>query len=537
MRFFKLQNLTLPFIVFLLISCSSGNDPSISIQPSNDVFDQQAIERNSSMDILWVIDNSGSMRSFQDQLRANFTSFIEDFISKNLSDFQIGVTVSDGFRDFRNNVFTNFSTTSSDFSSNDLPCTEGQLSNCFDYANDNGPNSRFQSTGFSRLKSTTCDVCYSNPNDTNTIGQGRQISVLSDVLLAELIAVCNIVNNDTNPSNNCEDTDEPNVTVSGADKFLDLFDQIMLETGTGGSGDERVFQSLQAARLNPENSELFREDTHLAVIIVSDEDDTSVEDTSDRCDGYRQDDEYGALHCPNAFNPGYYKNFLELASNDVLGVTVHNMGINPKGNGYSRPMFLENNFLNVFNTESSTAEQIAARDNYISGMANTYSDNEVLPLSSFQFRRPNDNDPFDSWVNNEAERKECRNIQIPLATNIFARFFSRRHTELAESTGGVVASLCADFSTSLSNIAQVIFERTSEFFLGDQVPSASTLANNELFVAIRNPGEPEFRVIQRDTSGINGWNYNPANNSIIFFGDAIPVNGAAISVIFDRETL
>jgi|GEM_PF-3706057 len=537
MRSLKLQNIALPFIVFLLISCGSGNNPSISIQPSNDVFDQEAIERNSSMDILWVIDNSGSMRSFQDQLRANFTSFIEDFISKNLSDFQIGVTVSDGFRDFRNNAFTSFSNINNDFSANDLPCKEGQVSNCYDYANESGPNSRFQSTNFSRLKSTDCDVCYSDPNNTNTIGQGREISVLSDVLLAELVAVCNIVNNDADTSNNCEDVDEPNVTVSGVDKFLDLFDQIMLQTGTNGSGDERIFQSIQAARLNPDNSELFREDTHLAVILVSDEDDTSVENLSNRCTGYMQDDEYGALHCPNAFDPGYYKNFLELASNDVLGVTVHNMGINPKGSGYSSSMFLENNFLNVFGSESSTAAQIAARDNYISGMADNYGDNEVLPLSSFQFRRPNGNDPFDSWVNNEAERKECRNVQIPLANNIFARFFSRRHTELAESTGGIVASLCADFATSLDNIAQVIFERTSEFFLGDQVPSASTLANNELFVAIRNPGETEFTVIPKDTSGTNGWNYNPANNSIIFFGDSIPVNGAAISVIFDRQTL
>ncbi len=46
------------------------------------------------VDILWVIDNSGSMRDNQDNLARNFDVFINDFIVKNI-DFKMGVTTTD----------------------------------------------------------------------------------------------------------------------------------------------------------------------------------------------------------------------------------------------------------------------------------------------------------------------------------------------------------------------------------------------------------------------------------------------------------
>ena len=46
------------------------------------------------IDILWVMDNSGSMRSEQEALGNNFSSFIDHFLSKNI-DFKMGIITTD----------------------------------------------------------------------------------------------------------------------------------------------------------------------------------------------------------------------------------------------------------------------------------------------------------------------------------------------------------------------------------------------------------------------------------------------------------
>lgn len=48
------------------------------------------------VDVLWVIDNSGSMRTSQDHLARHFRKFIEQFSDRNV-DFKIGVTTTDAY--------------------------------------------------------------------------------------------------------------------------------------------------------------------------------------------------------------------------------------------------------------------------------------------------------------------------------------------------------------------------------------------------------------------------------------------------------
>jgi hypothetical protein len=60
-----------------------------------DTYEQQAA---SKVDVLWVIDNSGSMASRQENLAKNFQSFI-DLFSKGAVDFRIAVTTTDIFKD------------------------------------------------------------------------------------------------------------------------------------------------------------------------------------------------------------------------------------------------------------------------------------------------------------------------------------------------------------------------------------------------------------------------------------------------------
>ncbi|MBX9768590.1 MAG: hypothetical protein K2X47_15050 [Bdellovibrionales bacterium] len=80
----------------LLVGCGK-NDPSYSLLPAQNIFSQSVSTLNNKIDILWVIDNSGSMAPTQTNLANNFNSFIQAFSQKNY-DFHIGVTVTDAFR-------------------------------------------------------------------------------------------------------------------------------------------------------------------------------------------------------------------------------------------------------------------------------------------------------------------------------------------------------------------------------------------------------------------------------------------------------
>lgn len=55
---------------------------------------QQSAEETKKLDIMWVIDDSGSMADEQTALGNNFDSFITQFINKNV-DFKMGITTTD----------------------------------------------------------------------------------------------------------------------------------------------------------------------------------------------------------------------------------------------------------------------------------------------------------------------------------------------------------------------------------------------------------------------------------------------------------
>ena len=75
----------------------SGNDDDsdVTYQDQVDTFTQRAT--GSKLDILWVIDNSGSMGDEQKALGDNFEAFITEFVEKDI-DFQMAVTTTDTSR-------------------------------------------------------------------------------------------------------------------------------------------------------------------------------------------------------------------------------------------------------------------------------------------------------------------------------------------------------------------------------------------------------------------------------------------------------
>lgn len=73
-------------------------DPSVQLPPNlidrSEVFTQSAT-RTGDVDILWVIDDSGSMADNQDALARNFNNFISQFLDKKI-DFKMAITTTDG---------------------------------------------------------------------------------------------------------------------------------------------------------------------------------------------------------------------------------------------------------------------------------------------------------------------------------------------------------------------------------------------------------------------------------------------------------
>lgn len=91
------------FVMPLLVAC--GDDgTSYSISPSGQTFKQASSSVNNKIDMLWVIDNSSSMTPLQQNMTANFNSFIDQFVTKNL-DFHMAVTTTDAY--LANAIFQN----------------------------------------------------------------------------------------------------------------------------------------------------------------------------------------------------------------------------------------------------------------------------------------------------------------------------------------------------------------------------------------------------------------------------------------------
>jgi hypothetical protein len=98
------------------------------------------------------------------------------------------------------------------------------------------------------------------------------------------------------------------------------------------------------------------------------------------------------------------------------------------------------------------------------------------------------------------------------------------YVEVAAATGGQFGSLCGDMRQNLQDVARVATGVSSIYTLS-AIPASATLK-----VAIGPPGRG--RVVPR--SGDNGFDYDPVQNTIVFFGDARPAEGEEVVVGYRR---
>lgn len=94
MRHLNLNLVTIASLSLVVSACGSSGS-SYSMLASGQSFKQSTV--NSKIDLLWVIDNSGSMQPLQNNMTANFNNFMSNFVSKGY-DFHLGVTTTDAYR-------------------------------------------------------------------------------------------------------------------------------------------------------------------------------------------------------------------------------------------------------------------------------------------------------------------------------------------------------------------------------------------------------------------------------------------------------
>jgi hypothetical protein len=87
------------FLIVPIFMIACGDDTvSYSLLPEEEIFEQKGVTVNEKMDILWVVDNSGSMRSSQESVANSFNAFINRFATKGY-DYKIAVTTTSAFLD------------------------------------------------------------------------------------------------------------------------------------------------------------------------------------------------------------------------------------------------------------------------------------------------------------------------------------------------------------------------------------------------------------------------------------------------------
>lgn len=201
-----------------LVGCGEEK-PTFSLLPEQNFFQQGGGVVNNKLDILWVMDNSGSMQPYQNNVAANFNAFMTQFVSKGY-DYKIAVTTSDAWR---------------------APFI---------------PNPNFAKFRDGTDATSHTGVFVITPSTLNPI------NVFS----------------------------------------------INIKQGIAGSGDERAFQSFKESLNSPLNAGFLRDDSFLAVIIISDEDDFS----HDGGNYINRDYSYAGLHSIN-----HYTTYLDTLTNST----------------------------------------------------------------------------------------------------------------------------------------------------------------------------------------------------------------------------
>jgi hypothetical protein len=109
MAFLALRGLTLLLMIMVIAGCGTSGTTT-GVTGTQQSFTQAF---NNQIDILWVVDNSGSMAPLQANMTANFQSFIQNFQSVGY-DYRMAMTATDAYK--ANSNFVGYSSANSGLS-------------------------------------------------------------------------------------------------------------------------------------------------------------------------------------------------------------------------------------------------------------------------------------------------------------------------------------------------------------------------------------------------------------------------------------
>lgn len=79
----------------IMVGCNDYPVQRLVVTSYTEVTDIRSQSSAKSVDILFVIDNSGSMAEEQEKLQRNFEAFINELVNQDINDYQIGVVTTD----------------------------------------------------------------------------------------------------------------------------------------------------------------------------------------------------------------------------------------------------------------------------------------------------------------------------------------------------------------------------------------------------------------------------------------------------------
>jgi len=257
--------------------------------------------------------------------------------------------------------------------------------------------------------------------------------------------------------------------------------------GTSGSGDERVIQSSKDALEYLPNAGFLRADSHLAVILVSDEEDFS------RVSGLGNDRYATHLHA--------------LTPESSVG-----------GMNYTPIDGSTDSYETFFDTLTNTTSDFKNYSVSAIGIFDYDADKIDPDNASYDPTYNPDSDPSDYTVCQQEQKAIFNSTQQP----------SVRMAELADATNGVKASLCGNFAEGLIDIANNIIQLVTEY------PLASEPIPESIVITIDEANVPEADLSDSDPQG---WHYNTDKQSISFFGSHIPPQGSDISIVYTPTSI
>lgn len=491
---------TLTFVLTSSWACGGGG-ASISVFPSEDSF-QQNTNADVKIDILFVVDDSGSMAQEQQDVYDNFREFIDLFYNKGF-DFRVAVAKTSAYGstiackriDGGQNFTCANSTTGTNpyykkdgggnFIAGDFLSRESGLTpkefRC-GFGNNCGFNSNLQQS--LSIAGTTDPEAPDNGTQTlqTTVGNGTPGPSTDHILSS-----ANLTRN----------------------QMIDKFKKNIL-VGLAGNGDERGIESAETVIRNmkqfyPDPNQRFpRPGSHLAVIHVGDEGDGAI---------------------PNAAEDTFHGSNRGGATTSTTG-SLRSTHINNVSNwpGYTAiPM------MDTSSNKSLTAH-LTVVDNYLDGLkrhelTSTVSVHSIEDMPNAAGMGYITSAPFN--IPTSASSDNCGNSNNTQATNAIGYY----QAYMAAKSGGLVLSKCNNFGQSLSQLGDTISSLASFFTLQNNRLDDFAQENLKVYVEGLNNNNAI------PNSAVNGYQYDYDTNRIRFFGSMIPAQGAKIGLVYTCSTL